>query len=331
MLSHHNPVPKKPDRVVILGSHGFIGRHLRRWCDANGLACLAIATNDVDLSETSNASHLASLLDPGDAVVMTSILTPEKGRDYQATMRNFRMVETVCRALAQTPCSHFLYLSSDAVYDAHKIPLDEDSTREPTDLYALCHTGREMMLGAELSRLMIPLCIFRLTMVYGPGDTHDAYGPNRFVRTALQDSQILLFGKGEEKRSHIFIEDVIQLIGLALEHRSTGILNVATRLSMSFAQIAQIIIDLVGSSVRLEYAPRTLAAIHRPYKPTQFFRFIYNLGRPICSVVHRTFVNKAVFAAFPEFQFTPLKTGLAQLVDAEQTRLADSEARPKER
>lgn len=330
MLSHHNPVRKKPDRVVILGSHGFIGRHLRHWCDANGLACLAIGTNDVDLSETSNVHHLASLLRPGDAVVMTSILTPEKGRDYLTTMRNLRMVETVCRALAETPCSHFLYLSSDAVYDAHKIPLDEESTREPIDLYALCHTGREMMLSAELSRLMIPLCIFRLTMVYGSGDTHNAYGPNRFVRTAIVDGKILLFGKGEEKRSHIFIEDVIQLTGLALEYRSAGTLNVATQFSVSFAKIAQIVIDLVGGPVRLEYAPRTIAAIHPPYKLTQFFRFIYNLGRPISSVVHRTFVNKAVFAAFPEFHFTPLKDGLAKLVDAEQACSAYSEARRKE-
>jgi UDP-glucose 4-epimerase len=331
MLSHHNLVRKKPDRVVILGSHGFIGRHLRQWCEANGLACLSIATNDVDLSETSNASRLASLLRPDDAVVMTSMQTPEKGRDYLTTMRNLKMAETVCSALAVTPCAHFIYLSSDAVYDAHKIPLDEESTREPTDLYALCHTGREMMLEAELSKLMIPLCIFRLTMVYGSGDTHDAYGPNRFVRTALKDGQILLFGKGEEKRSHIFIEDVIQLIGLALEHRSAGILNVATRVSVSFAQIAQIVIDLVGKSVRLEHAPRTIATIHRPYKPTQLFRFIYNLGRPISSVVHRTFVNKSVFLAFPEFLFTPLKDGLAKLVDAEQTRLADSEARQEDR
>jgi UDP-glucose 4-epimerase len=329
MLSHQNPVRKTPVRVVILGAHGFIARHLRDWCNANGIDCLAIGSSDVDLGETGNASRLASLLRPGDAVVMTSILTPEKGRDYLTLMRNLRMAETVCRALAETPCAHFVYLSSDAVYDAQKVPLDEDSTREPTDLYALCHTGREMMLGAELASLMIPYCILRLTTVYGPGDTHNAYGPNRFARTALNDGRIVLFGKGEEKRSHIFIDDVIRLIGLALAHRSTGTLNVATRPAVSFGAIAGIVMNLAGKPVSLEHVPRTVPAIHRPYKSTQLFRFIYNLGRPIGPIVHRTFVNSAVFAAFPEFRFTALETGLARLVAAEQTQAGSGEARPE--
>lgn len=319
MLSHQNSVQKTPDRVVILGAHGFIASNLRDWCKANGIECLAVASSEIDLCEVGNAPRLATLLRSGDAVVMTSMLTPEKGRDYRTLMRNLRMAETVCCALAESPCAHFVYLSSDAVYDAQKVPLDEDSTREPTDLYALCHTTREMMLGVELAALAIPYCILRLTTVYGPGDTHNAYGPNRFVRTALGEGRIMLFGKGEERRSHIFIDDAVRLIGLALVHRSTGTLNIAIRPAVSFGAIADIIIGLAGKTIRVEHAPRTVPVIHRPYKPTQVFRFIYNLGRPIGQVVHRTFVNSAVFAAFPEFRFTPPETGLARLVDAEKS------------
>lgn len=326
MLSHQNPIQKNPDRVVILGAHGFIARHLRDWCSANGIDCLCIGSSDIDLSEVGNAPRLTSLLRAGDAVVMTSILTPEKGRDYLTLMRNLRMAETVCNALAQVRCAHFVYLSSDAVYDAQKIPLDEDSAREPTDLYALCHTAREMMLGSELARLAIPYCILRLTTVYGPGDTHNAYGPNRFVRTALKDGRIQLFGEGEERRSHVFIDDAIGLIGLALAHRSTGTLNIAIRPAVSFGEIVKIIIDLAGKPVLIERAERTVPIIHRPYKPTQVFRFIYNLGRPIGQIVHRTFVNSAIVAAFPGFRFTPLETGLARFIDAEQGQVNNGSA-----
>jgi len=324
MLSHQNPIQNKPDRVVILGAHGFIARHLRDWCGANGIDCLSVGSIDIDLGEVGNAPRLAALLRAGDAVVMTSTLTPEKGRDYLTLMCNLRMAETVCRALAQARCAHFVYLSSDAVYDAQKIPLDEDSAREPTDLYALCHTAREMMFGSELARLSIPFCILRLTTVYGPGDTHNAYGPNRFVRTALKDGLIQLFGAGEERRSHVFIDDAVRLIGLALGHRSTGTLNIATRPAVSFSDIARAIIGLAGKPVRVEHAPRTVPVIHRPYKPTQLFRFIYNLGRPIGPIVHRTFVNAAVFAVFPEFRFTPLETGIARFVDAEQSKTSSA-------
>ena len=68
--------------------------------------------------------------------------------------------------------------------------------------------------------------------------------------------------------------------------------------------------------------PRTVPVIHRPYKPTQLFRFIYNLGRPIGQVVHRTFVNTAVFKAFPEFRFTPLDEGIARFLAFEQAAMA---------
>jgi len=229
MLIHQNPSPQPPSRVVILGAHGFISLHLRSWCCADGIDCLSVGSSDIDLTEADNGPRLASLLRARDAIVMTSTLTPEKGRDYLTLMRNLRMAETICRALAQAPCAHFIYLSSDAVYDAQKIPLDEDSAREPTDLYALCHTAREMMFDSELAKLSIPLCILRLTTVYGPGDTHNAYGPNRFVRSALKNDCIELFGEGEERRSHVFIDDAVRLIGLALSHRSTGTLNIAIR------------------------------------------------------------------------------------------------------
>lgn len=293
MLIHQNSNQKKPDRVVILGAQGFISRHLRDWCGANGIDCMSIGSSEIDLSEVDNASRLTSLLRANDAVVMTSLLTPEKGRDYITLMRNLRMAETVCNTLAHVRFAHFVYLSSDAVYDAQKIPLDEDSSREPIDYYALCHTAREMMLGSELAKQKIPLCILRLTAVYGTGDTHNTYGPNRFVRTALKDGRIELIGEGEERRSHVFIDDAIRLIGLALARRSTGTLNVATRPAVSFSDIARIVIGLAGKTVRVEHIQRTV--------PT----------------IHRTFVNSAIFAAFPEFRFTPLEAGLAQFMNAE--------------
>ncbi len=317
MLTHLNPAPQVPGRVVILGASGFISRHLQDWCGSGGIECLAVGSGDVDLGIVENAPRLAALLRPGDAVVMTSILTPDKGRDHGTLMRNLRMAETVCLALESAPCAHFVYLSSDAVYDAHQIPLDEDSTREPTDLYALCHTAREMMLGSALGGKGIPLCVLRLTTIYGPGDTHVSYGPNRFVRTALREGRIEIFGKGEERRSHVYIGDAVELIGLSLAHRSSGTLNVAYRPAVSFLEVAESVSRLAGRPVRFEFAPRTVPVIHRPYKPTQLFRFIYNLGRPIGQVVHRTFVNTAVFEAFPDFRFTPLDKGIELFLEAE--------------
>jgi nucleoside-diphosphate-sugar epimerase len=317
MLTHGNKTPAKPRRVVVLGARGFISTRLQAACAEKGIPVGVIGSGDIDLTDPSNAAELSRALSEDDAVVMTSMLTPERGRNVTALMSNLRMAETVAVALGRTRCRHLVYVGSDAVYDANKIPLDEDSSREPIDLYALSHTAREMILTQELGSTGVSVCILRLTSVYGVGDTHNAYGPNRFVRAALDGGPIALFGRGEERRSHVYVDDVIELIGLVLDHRSVGTLNIAVRPAASFNHIARTVARLVGAQIEIQYLPRTVAPVHRPYKPTQVFRFIYNLGRPIGPIVDRTFLNSAIRAAFPGFRFTPLERGLGAFIAAE--------------
>lgn len=321
MLKHLNTLPTKPSRVVILGADGFIATHLQARCARRSVPVCAVSSREIDLTRGQSATQLAALLQPDDALVMTSFVPPDKGNDYRAVMANLRMVETVIGALERSACAHVVYLSSDVVYYADKLPLDEDSIREPTSLYALSHTAREMLFEAELRRLQIPLAVLRLTAVYGHGDTHNAYGPNRFVRSALAEGRIVLFGKGEERRSHVYIDDAVELIGRVIERRSSGTLNVAVRKAMSYLQIAEKVVRLVGKPVEVHYAPRSVPVIHRPYKPTQVFRFLYNLGRPIGPVVHRTFVNSALFGAFPDFRFSTIEQGLTLFIAGERARM----------
>jgi nucleoside-diphosphate-sugar epimerase len=310
MLKHGNLQASPPKRVVILGARGFLASHLRRRLEADGVNCRSVGSCEIDLTRPESAIPLSEVLDAADTVVMTSAITPEKGRDYRTYMLNVRMADTVCRALEARSCAHFVYLSSDAVYDAHKTPLDEDSTREPVDLYALTHTSREMMLGSVLTSRNIPFCLLRPTGIYGPGDTHGNYGPNRFVRSAVEEGLIVLYGRGEERRSHVYVDDAIALIVGAILRRSEGTLNLAAGSAVSYRDVATTVVGACRHAVRIDYLPRTVKAIHRPYKPTQVFRFLYNLGRRIGPIVHRPYSVAAVRGAFPDFRYTPLETGI---------------------
>jgi UDP-glucose 4-epimerase len=320
MLTHLQPRTLSPKRVVILGARGFLSLHLQHALKEGGIPFVALASSETDLTKPESVGQLEAQIQPDDAVVMLSTLTPDKGRDVGTLMLNLRMGEHVCSAMRRTGCAHFVYLSSDAVYDAHQIPLDEDSTREPMDLYALTHTAREMMLTSVLDKKETPFCILRPTNIYGPGDTHFNYGPNRFVRTALKDGVITLFGNGEERRSQVYVEDAVGIIMRVLRHRSRGTLNIANRPAVTFRQIADLIIGLSGRSVRVEHVERTVPVVHRPYKPTQIARFIYNLGRPIGPIIHRTFAVSAIAEAFPDISSTPIEQGLERFVSAEKNR-----------
>jgi len=310
MLKHRNNQPSQPKRIVLLGAGGFLGTHLRRSFSSAGIDCLALGRADLDLTQPDSAARLSELVRPDDTIVMTSILTPEKGRDFHVFNDNLRMAHSVCLALERKSCAQFVYLSSDAVYDAHKIPLDEDSTREPIDLYSLTHTAREMLVASVLSRSATPFCVLRPTNIYGHGDTHGNYGPNSFVRSALNDKRIVLYGRGEERRSHLYIDDAVTLILRAIAMRSEGTLNLAVRPAISYMDVAKIVVRNCEGTVAIDFVPRTIQAVHRPYKATQVFRFIYNHGRKIGPIVHRPFAVSAIFDAFPDFRYTPLEEGI---------------------
>ena len=144
------------------------------------------------------------------------------------------------------------------------------------------------MIAFATAKRKTPLGIFRLCGVYGAGDTHNSYGPNRFFRAALKDRKITLFGNGEETRDPVYIEDVSRLLTLCLLHRSTGILNGVSGTAITFHDLAAKIARLCGPSVQIESLSRGTPITHRHYDVT---------GR---------------IKAFPSFSPTPLDDGLAE-------------------
>ena len=197
MLEHVGGDQGSTNRVVTLGRRGFIATHLVRELEARRRPVLALGRDVVDLTEPASVDKLAGLLFETDTVVVDAALPPERGRGFRALSKNLRMVEHLCELFEKHPPAHVIYMSSDAVYDDHKIPLDEDSTREPMDLYALMHTAREMMLESVLAQRGVPLCILRPVNIFGSGDPHGSYGPNAFVRQAVAERRITLYGRGE--------------------------------------------------------------------------------------------------------------------------------------
>src|SRR3546814_10099827 len=151
--------------------------------------------------------------------------------------RNIRMMNSVVGALRARPVEHAIYVSSDAVYKDSDRPLTEASCAEPGSLHGVMHLARERML---LDGAGVPLGILRPTLVYGAADPHDGYGPNRFRRLALAGEDIVLFGDGEERRDHVLVDDLGELIRRMVLRRSTGVLNGATGAIHSFREVARI-------------------------------------------------------------------------------------------
>lgn len=287
MLHHQFTAPQSPARVVILGAQGFVGKTAAARLASAGVPVLALGRAEIDLLAADASDKLRGLLRPDDALVVISAKAPCK--DTAMLLDNIRMMQAVCGALEAAPVAHVIYISSDAVYRDKDSPIDETNCAEPGSLHGAMHLAREVMLKAVVKA---PLAVLRPSLLYGAADPHNGYGPNRFRRLAMAGEEIVLFGEGEERRDHVLIDDVAELIYRTLAHRSAGTLNVATGEVHSFRAIAEQTAAMAKVPVQVRGTPRQGAMPHNGYRP---------------------FDPAATREAFPDFRYTPLSEGLAKV------------------
>lgn len=262
MLFHHHALPAAPARSVVLGAAGFIGAALVRTLADAGAPYLALGRADLDLSAPDAADRLAALLRPDDAVIFISAKAPVKNPGM--LVENLAMAAAVAAALSRQPVAHLVYVSSDAVYADKLAPIREDDPAEPPSLHGVMHLARERVLRDAAGG--VKLAILRPTLVYGAGDPHNGYGPNRFLRQAQAGAPIPLFGNGEEMRDHIHVADVAEIARLVLWHGSTGVVTCATGRVVSFAWLARRAVAITGSASPIQSTPRVGAMHHGGYR-----------------------------------------------------------------
>jgi nucleoside-diphosphate-sugar epimerase len=284
MLEHRHASPQAPSRVVVIGAKGFVGGALVGRLAREGIPTLALGRGNVDLLQPRAAEKLAGLLLPTDSVLAVSALAPVKTTRMLAD--NLRMVLAMVEALAKVPVAHLVNISSDAIYADGPLPLTEGSPAAPTSLHGAMHLARELAFRAEVQA---PQAHLRPTLIYGAGDPHNGYGPNRFRRLAAKGQDIVLFGEGEERRDHVYIDDVAEIIARVLKRGGVGALNIATGEVHAFRDIAGQAVAISGSRSAIKGSPRTGPMPHGGYRP---------------------FDIAACRQAFPDFKYTPLREGM---------------------
>ena len=288
MLEHLNPTPTALSRVVILGTGGFVGGQAAARLEAGGIPVLRLTRGEVDLLMDGAAEKLAGLLKPEDCLIVVSAIAPCKNTAMLAD--NITMMSAVCAALEQSPVAHVIYISSDAVYSDSDGPLAEGSVTAPDNLHGIMHVARELMVESVMGET--PLAILRPSLLYGLDDPHNGYGPNSFRRLAAKGEDITLFGEGEERRDHVLVDDVAEIIRLVVLHKSRGALTVATGEVVSFKDMAEMVVAQFESPVAIKGSPRKGPMPHNGYRP---------------------FDVSAAREAFPEFRYTLPAEGVARV------------------
>jgi UDP-glucose 4-epimerase len=273
---------------VVIGAAGFVGRAVSDTLAATGANVLRLSRAQVDLDADAATARLVDILQPEDCVVIAAVKVPCRTSDM--VVHNLAMMVRITNALKAWPVDHVVYVSSDAVYADSTTPLTEASFKGPDNLYGIMQLTREIMLRDAVPASS--LSFVRPTMIYGAADPHGGYGPNQYFRLARASKDIVLFGEGEERRDHVFIGDVAEIIARIARQRSIGAINVASGSVHSFHAIAEQVAALHDNRIRVTGTKRSGPMPHGGYRP---------------------FDITAIGTAFPDLRMTQLPQGVERL------------------
>jgi UDP-glucose 4-epimerase len=278
--------------VVLLGATGFLGRAIAARAEAAGAQVHGFNSKTLNLTDREAFRVLDGLIGPDTTLVFASAVTPDKGRTVDALDANLQMTMNVGRYVAEHPFRKVVYVSSDAVYPMSDEMVTESSAVEPADFYALAKYSGEVVLSNVCGQAKVPLVIVRPTGVYGAGDTHNSYGPNRFLTQIQNDGKVSMFGEGEDVRDHVYVDDVAAITVDLAASNATGLFNIASGESRTFGSIVEQLQRLAPVEFEVVKLPKSGGASRRDF----------DIGR--------------LREALPGLTLTPFEEGLRQTVAA---------------
>jgi UDP-glucose 4-epimerase len=287
-------------RIVLLGHTGYIGSRLAKaFAEIDPrIPVVGRSLHDLDLTHADSAPELESLLDPDAAVVILAAIKKQLGDNHEVFSQNLAITHTICRAVAARPVRRVVFFSSAAVYgeDVQHGIISETTAVQPTSFYGIGKFTAERLLLRAVEQQRGPeraaLLVLRPALVYGPDEPAYYYGPSGFLRKALAHEPITLWGDGTELREFLFIDDVVELTARLTFGSTTGVLNIVSGTSCTYAQALDAVAALTGARPAVTSRLRTKDKVDHRFDPA------------------------ALLASCPGFRFTSMKDGLQAIAAA---------------
>lgn len=204
----------------------------------------AAARAEIVFNLAGQVSHVDSMTDPAfDLDVNT--------RDHLALLETLR---------AHNPDAQVVFTSTRQLFGRPRyLPVDEDHPVAPVDVNGITKYATEQLHLLYGECYGLRAAVVRLTNVYGPRqrlrDDFQGFLPI-FVRRALLDQPIQVFGDGTQQRDCLYVDDVVEcLLRAATSPDAPGeVFNVGNDEHLPLRDLAQRIVDAAGSG-SVEFKP----------------------------------------------------------------------------
>ena len=256
-------------KVVITGVAGFIGSHLASHHLSSGDQ--VVGFDDFSTGKKTNIDALEGLeliegdllqnlsLVPEDADVIYHFASPASPKSYMAMAMNTMEVNTSGTLSLLKLCSRtgarLVFASTSEIYgDPLVSPQREEywgnvNPIGPRSVYDESKRFGETLIAHFQRQHKINAGIVRIFNTYGPNmDSQDGRVVSTFIRQALRNEPLTIFGDGSQTRSFCFINDLI--IGIVAMGKSShpGPINLGNPKENTLIELADLVTQIVGGS-----------------------------------------------------------------------------------
>ena len=263
-------------KILVTGGAGFIGSHLcgRLLNDGNEVICL----DNYSSGSKDNIMHL--LENPYFELVrhdvtmpfsievdeIYNLACPASPVQYQcnpiSTIKTSVMGAINMLELAKGTNAKILQASTSEVYgdpDVHPQPETYWGNVNPIGARSCYDEGKrcaESLFVNYHKQNNVSIKIVRIFNTYGPNMLpNDGRVVSNFIVQALQDKPITIYGDGSQTRSFQYVDDLVEgmIRMMNTPDEVTGPVNIGNPCEFTMLDLAQKIIELIGSKSRIEF------------------------------------------------------------------------------
>ncbi len=257
--------------IAIIGSNGFIGKHLTETLIQKpalnlflfGKSQLSVFGNalpysKINLTNSIEINRDFSTIDIIYYLASESIPASSWENPVLEIEKNLIPFIHFLECISKLSVKKIVFLSSaGTIYGPSSYKVSEDSNKNPFSPHGIIKLTMEHFLNYFELKYNLKFDIYRLSNIYGENqETSKGLGIiNTFIEKIISEKKINIFGNGKNVRNYVYVKDVVNLLSSAVtaDIEKSNIYNLSSNDTLSINELVAIIKKTIPDDFTVTY------------------------------------------------------------------------------